>query len=115
MPILSNNADGPKEPPAPQVQRPGQQVQVQLGEKEAEGVYSNLVLVTHSASEFILDFARMLPGIPKAKVYSRIIMTPQNAKSLLGVLQRNLETYESKHGKVTAAGLPEPSREIGFK
>jgi hypothetical protein len=88
---------------------------VQLGEKEAEGIYANLVLITHSPSEFVLDFARMLPGTPKAKVYSRIVMTPQNAKSLLGVLQRNLENYEKKHGKVTAAGTPEPSREIGFK
>jgi hypothetical protein len=86
-----------------------------LGEKEAEGIYSNLVLISHSASEFILDFARMLPGVPKAKVYARVIMTPQNAKSLMGVLQRNLENYEKKHGKIPAGGAPEPSREIGFK
>ncbi len=108
--------DRPKAPrPGPPPGAPGQQVQVQLGEKEAEGIYSNLVLISHSASEFILDFARMLPGIPKAKVYSRIIMTPQNAKSLLGVLQRNLETYEKKHGKIPATGSAESSREIGFK
>ena len=86
-----------------------------LGEKEAEGIYSNLVLISHSPSEFILDFARVLPGIPKAKVYSRIVMTPQNAKSLHGVLQRNLETFEKKHGKIPAAGTPESTREIGFK
>ncbi len=100
---------------APQMARPATQVQVQLGEQEAEGIYSNLVLVSHSASEFILDFARMLPGIPKAKVYSRIIMTPQNAMSLREVLQRNLQAYEEKHGKIPASVLSEPSREIGFK
>ena len=99
----------------PTVARPTTQVQVQLGEQEAEGIYSNLVLVSHSASEFILDFARMLPGIPKAKVYARIIMTPQNATSLREVLQRNLQAYEEKHGKIPVSGMPEPSREIGFK
>jgi hypothetical protein len=104
----------PKEA-APQAARPGPQVQVQLGEQEAEGIYSNLVLISHSASEFILDFARMLPGVPKAKVYSRIIMTPQNAKSLREVLQRNLQAYEEKHGKIPSPASPESSREIGFK
>ncbi len=102
----------PEQAPPPAQPR---QVQVQLGEKEAEGIYSNLVLISHSPSEFIIDFARMLPGVPKAKVYSRIVMTPQNAKSLLGVLQRNLEAYEKKHGKIPASGTLEPSREIGFK
>ena len=100
---------------APPVVRPTAQVQVQLGEQEAEGIYSNLVLISHSASEFILDFARMLPGIPKAKVYSRIIMTPQNAMSLRDVLQRNLQAYEEKYGKIPTSGVPESSREIGFK
>jgi hypothetical protein len=99
----------------PPAMRPATQVQVQLGEHEAEGIYSNLVLISHSASEFILDFARMLPGIPKAKVYSRIIMTPQNAMSLREVLQRNLQAYEEKHGKIPVSGPTEPSREIGFK
>ena len=100
---------------APPAARPTAQVQVQLGEQEAEGIYSNLVLISHSASEFILDFARMLPGIPKAKVYSRIIMTPQNAMSLRDVLQRNLQAYEEKYGKIPTSGVPESSREIGFK
>lgn len=104
-----------KEQPVQSPRPASHQVQVQLGEKEAEGIYSNLVLISHSTSEFILDFARMLPGVPKAKVYSRIVMTPQNAKSLHAVLARNLETYEQKHGKITAAGTPESTREIGFK
>jgi hypothetical protein len=105
---------GPGAPKPPMARSP-QQVQVQLGEKEAEGIYANLVLISHSASEFILDFARMLPGVPKAKVYARIVMTPQNAKSLLGALQRNLEAYEKAHGKIPAGAASEPPREIGFK
>ena len=113
MGILGSGPDE-KAPPA-QVARPAQQLKVELGEQEAEGIYSNLVLLTHSPSEFILDFARMLPGAPKAKVYARIVMTPQNAKSLSAVLQKNLENYETKHGKIPAPNEFSPPREIGFK
>ncbi len=56
------------------------QIQVELGEREAEGIYSNVVFIAHSASEVILDFGRALPGLPKAKVYARVILTPQHAK-----------------------------------
>jgi hypothetical protein len=56
-------------------QNPQNQLNIELGEKEAEGVYSNLALIAHSPSEFIIDFARVLPGIPKAKIYSRIVTT----------------------------------------
>ena len=66
------------------------QVQVKIEPSEAEGIYANLVLLAHSSSEFILDFARMLPGIPRAKVYSRIIMTPQNARALLKTLEARI-------------------------
>jgi len=112
----SSGEQKPAEQPAaePRGSRP-QQIKVELGEHEAEGIYANLVLTTHSASEFIFDFARILPGTPKAKVYARIVMTPQNAKSLLRVLQKNLEAYEQKHGKIPGAGEFPPSREIGFK
>ena len=113
MGFLSRDSDKQGPPPPPNRQ---QQVQIQLGEKEAEGIYSNLVLMTHSPSEFIMDFARILPGIPKAKVYARIVMTPQNAKSLLNVLRKNLEKYEGKHGKIPEpTAFPPPSREIGFR
>jgi hypothetical protein len=119
MNILGRNSDTePKPEPGarPLAGAPGtQQIKVELGEKEAEGIYSNLVLLTHSPSEFLLDFARILPGIPKAKVYARIVMTPQNAKALLAVLQKNLEAYEKKHGKVPSAGDFPPHREIGFQ
>lgn len=73
---------------------------VELDEKAAEGIYSNFVLTAHTASEFIIDFARMLPGAKKAKVFARIIMTPQSAKSLQIVINRTIEKYESSFGKI---------------
>jgi hypothetical protein len=92
-----------------------QKLNVELGEKEAEGVYSNLVLISHSPSEFILDFARILPGAPKAKVFSRIVMTPPNAKALLETLQKNIGMFEEKHGKIRMAGRPDEQQGIGFQ
>jgi hypothetical protein len=77
------------------IQNPNQnQIQIELSEEVAQGTYSNLVVIAHSASEFILDFIRLVPGIPKAKVKSRIIMTPDNAKRLLFALQDNIKKYE---------------------
>ena len=88
-------------------------VQVDIDPKEAEGIYSNLVLLSHSPSEFILDFARVLPGTRKAKVYSRIIMTPQNAHSLLNALQTNIERFEKQFGKIRVS--TDSKGDIGFK
>jgi len=93
----------------------GQQVQIQIDAADAEGIYSNLVLLAHSPSEFILDFARLLPGVPKAKVYSRIIMTPQNARSLLKALESKIEAYETQFGKIRVEGNSSSTRDIGFK
>ncbi len=90
------------------------QIQVELGEREAEGIYSNVVFITHSASEVILDFGRALPGLPKAKIYSRLILTPQHAKSLLGALDQNLKNYESQFGTIKVPGEPR-GKELGFK
>jgi hypothetical protein len=105
----------PQNAPQPQPQpQPQQQIQVDLGEHEAEGIYSNLVLIAHSASEVILDFARALPGLPKAKVYARIILTPQHARSLQMALEQNLKAYEAQHGTIKAPGDAK-SRELGFK
>ncbi|HNV49908.1 MAG: DUF3467 domain-containing protein [Bacteroidales bacterium] len=73
---------------------------IELPEDVAEGVYSNLAIITHSRSEFIIDFVKMLPGIPKAKVKSRIILTPQHAKRLLKALQDNVRKFESMHGEL---------------
>jgi len=81
-----------------------QQINIELGEKEAEGIYSNLVLITHSPAEFVIDFTRMLPAVPKTKVYARIIMTPQHAKSFLRALQENITKYENQYGEIKNVG-----------
>ncbi|MBN1826298.1 MAG: DUF3467 domain-containing protein [Candidatus Eisenbacteria bacterium] len=95
----------------PQQQK--QQLNVELGDKEAEGIYSNFVLLSHGPSEVILDFARMLPGLRKAKVFSRIVMTPPNAKMLLETLERNIKSYEEKHGKIKTQGKDDANK-LGF-
>ena len=93
---------------------PAGQIQVELGEREAEGIYSNVVFITHSHSEVILDFGRALPGLPKAKIYSRMILTPTHAKSLLGALEQNLKNYESQFGAIKLPGDTR-GKEMGFK
>lgn len=81
-------------------QNPGQQINIELGEKEAEGIYSNLAIISHSPAEFIIDFTRIFPGIPKAKVHSRIVMTPQHAKLFLNAMKENINRYESQYGDI---------------
>lgn len=78
----------------------GQQINIELGEKEAEGIYSNLAIITHSPAEFIIDFTRVVPGVPKAKVYARVISTPQHAKMLLKALKENIDKFESRFGEI---------------
>lgn len=75
-------------------------INIELPEKVAEGIYSNLAIITHSNSEFIIDFIRIMPGVPKAKVKSRILLTPQHAKRLLKALKENMTRYEQIHGIV---------------
>lgn len=86
-----------------------QQINIELKEDTAEGVYSNLVMISHSPEEFILDFIRVMPGVPKARVKSRIIVTPQHAKRLLRALADNIDKYEAAHGEIeerTPPGAP---------
>jgi hypothetical protein len=92
-----------------------QQINIELGEAEAEGVYSNLVLITHSPAEFVFDFARVLPGKPKAKVYARIIKAPQHAKSFMMALQDNIKKYEAQHGEIKLQGIDTKSKSMGFQ
>jgi hypothetical protein len=92
-----------------------QQINIELGENEAEGAYSNLVLITHSPAEFVFDFARVLPGKPKAKVYARIIKAPQHAKSFLLALQDNIKKYEEQYGEIKLYGSDNKSKSIGFQ
>lgn len=95
------------------MEKPQNPIEVDLNEREAEGIYSNLVFIAHSASEVILDFARALPGLSKAKVYARVILTPQHAKSLLMALDQNLKTYEGQFGPIKLPG--DNRKELGFK
>jgi hypothetical protein len=85
-------------------QPPAQQINVELGEKEAEGIYSNLAIITHSPAEFILDFTRVLPGVPKARVQARIIMTAQHAKLLMRAMEDNIRKFEQKFGEIKIQG-----------
>ena len=78
-----------------------------MGEEQAEGIYANLAMITHSPSEFIIDYIKMMPGMPKAKVKSRIILTPQHAKRLLRALKNNISKYESMYGTINVPDGPE--------
>ena len=77
---------------------------IELKQEIAKGSYSNLAIITHSHSEFILDFATMLPGLPKPEVNNRIIMTPEHAKRLFLALQDNINKYESQFGPISLGG-----------
>jgi hypothetical protein len=87
---------------------------LEVGDKESEGIYSNFVVISHSLSEFVLDFARVLPGVPKSKVFARIVMTPTNVRSLLAALEQNVKKFEDQYGKIRMAGGDTPGKEIGF-
>jgi len=76
------------------------QISIELNDEIGQGVYSNLAIITHSSSEFVLDFVRIMPGIPKAKVQSRIILTPEHAKRLLMALKDNIDKFESMNGPI---------------
>lgn len=76
------------------------QINIELDDKTAEGTYANLAIINHSVSEFIVDFISVMPGQPKAKVKSRIILTPQHAKRLVKALAENVKRFEKSHGEI---------------
>jgi hypothetical protein len=76
------------------------QINIELTEEIAEGVYSNLAMIAHSNSEFVIDFIRLMPGVPKAKVKARIVITPDHAKRLLAALKDNVRRYEDTFGEI---------------
>lgn len=91
------------------------QLNVELSAEVAEGIYSNLAIISHSSSEFVLDFVRIMPGAPKANVKSRIILTPEHAKRLLFALQDNIAKYEQQFGKIkTPENSMIPPLPMGF-
>jgi Protein of unknown function (DUF3467) len=83
-------------------------IDIELTEEIAEGIYSNLAIITHSQSEFVIDFIKMMPGIPKAKVKSRIVLTPQHTKRLVKALADNIATFEQMNGKIKDIESPFP-------
>jgi len=82
------------------IKQQGQQINIDVPAEIADGVYANLAVITHSPTEFITDFVSIMPGVPQAKVRSRVIMTPQHAKRLTRALQDNIAKYESVHGAI---------------
>jgi len=76
------------------------QLNIELSEEVAQGTYSNLAIITHSPSEFVVDFVRIMPGVAKAPVKSRIVLTPEHAKRLMMALKENINRYESMHGPI---------------
>lgn len=81
-------------------QKNNNQLQIELKDEVAQGTYANLAIITHSSSEFIVDFVRVMPGVPKAGVQSRIILTPEHAKRLLYALQENVTKFERQFGPI---------------
>jgi hypothetical protein len=94
-------------------QRKGQ-INIDLKEEVAQGVYSNLAVITHSSAEFVLDFVRVMPGVPKAEVKSRIILTPEHAKRFFNALKDNLEKFEKMHGPIKKSDGGGPSMPMNF-
>ena len=90
------------------------QISIELTEDIAQGTYSNLAVITHSSSEFVIDFVRIMPGIPKAKVKSRIILTPEHVKRLVAAIEDNIAKYEAVHGVIKDVKGSEPAMPLSF-
>src|SRR5512137_71549 len=91
------------------------QINIELSDEIAQGNYSNLAIITHSSAEFIIDFVRIMPGVPKAQVKSRIILTPEHAKRLMAALKDNINKYEATHGDIKKADVTNiPIIPMGF-
>ena len=86
------------------------QINIELSEEVAQGTYANLAIITHSSSEFVLDFIRVMPGVPKAQVKSRVVLTPEHAKRLLLALEDNIRKYESLNGSIKMWVVDQESR-----
>jgi hypothetical protein len=83
-----------------------QQINIELDESTSQGIYSNLAIINHSPSEFVVDFVAIMPGTPKAKVKSRIILTPEHAKRFQSALADNIRRYEESHGEIDSKDQP---------
>jgi hypothetical protein len=105
---MADQGDQNEKQPAPN------QINIELSEEVAEGVYANLAMVAHSNTEFVLDFIRLMPGVPKAKVKARVIITPEHAKRLLNALSDNIQKYESTFGPIKHSEDATPKFPINF-
>ncbi|MEZ4938263.1 MAG: DUF3467 domain-containing protein [Crocinitomicaceae bacterium] len=91
------------------------QLNIELNEQVAGGIYSNLAIITHSNSEFVADFVQIMPGVPKAQVRSRVIMSPENAKRLMKALAENISKYEAHNGVIKEdGGMVSPNIPMNF-
>jgi hypothetical protein len=107
-------ADPKNIPPQPPPQAMQQRLNITIDQNVGEGIYANMVLIAHTGAEFVMDFARAMPGVPNTKVHSRIVMTPQHLKGFLKALEENVERYEARFGEIKIEGFPS-EREFGFK
>ena len=89
-----------------------QGLQIELSPEVAQGEYANFAIITHSSSDFVVDFARVLPGVPKAQVRSRVILAPEHAKRLMIALQENIARYERNYGTIKIPNQPQPGSTI---
>ena len=85
------------------------ELKINIAQDKAQGVFANLALIAHTPTEFVLDFAQIMPGVPQANVVSRVIVTPDQAKKILGALQNNIAQYEKKFGVIQPIGGPVPN------
>jgi hypothetical protein len=92
-----------------------QKINVELRPEEAEGIYANFAVITHSAAEFVIDFIRVLPGAQKSRVHARIVMAPQNVKAFVRALEENVKKFESQHGEIKTPGKSDATKQIGFQ
>ena len=93
-----------------------QQINVNIDEKVGEGVYSNFFMISNTPSEYVLDFGRIMPGLPNVKVNSRIVTTPQHAKQLLMILKQNIDMFEKQFGEIKVPQMnPTDHKNIGFQ
>lgn len=96
--------------------QPQQQIKIELGDAEAEGIYCNMCMIMHSPTEIVLDYARVMPRSPKTRVLARIIMTPMHAKLMLQTLEDNLKKFEKQFGEIKVhRGNEKTSNPIGFE
>ncbi len=95
-------------------QNKNKQLKIELNEEVGQGTYSNLAIISHSPSEFVVDFIRVMPGVPKAQVKSRVVLTPEHAKRLLDALQDNILRYENQFGKIKNLDEPQGGMPMTF-